>query len=109
MEQDSMTPLYRIDSLIRLGKPTWKIVAANNAINATELHFWVALEAPTRLEMESWDAAKELGKLIAETSRWPGLSQLYSPVINVEMQGSTPVIWWDDTADGKEADRKSVV
>jgi hypothetical protein len=89
------SPLRREGVLIALGKGTWKIVDAGNAINASDLRYWVSLDAPTRLEMESWEAATLLGGLIAETARWSGYPTLHTPVIHVEMQSGVPCIWWD--------------
>lgn len=103
------SPLRREGVLIALGKGTWKIVDAGNAINSSDLHYWVSLDAPTRLEMQSWDAAKLLGGLIAETARWPGFPLLHTPIIHVEMQADVPFIWWDGLEQTTAGDTEAVI
>lgn len=103
------SPLRREGVLIAVGKDTWKIEHAYNAINASDLHYWVALDAPTRIEMASWDAANLLGGLIAETARWPGFPLLHTPRIHVEMQAGRPCIWWDALEKSTAGDTAPVI
>ena len=89
------SPLRREGNAIFMGKRAWKIEHAHNAINCSDQRIIASLEAPTRIEMQSWDAAKVLGGLIAETARWPGFPLLHTPIIHVEMQAGTACVWWD--------------
>lgn len=104
-----LSPLRREGVLIAVGKRPWKIVDAGNAINAADLHYWVALDSPTRLTLATWDAALELGELLAQTARWPGYSLIYTPVVHVEMQGGVPTVWWDALEKSQDGQRFPVV
>lgn len=89
------SPLRREGSVIFMGKTAWKIEHAHNAIDCSDQRIIASLEAPTRIEMASWEAATLLGGLIAETARWSGYPTLHTPVIHVERQNGVPCIWWD--------------